>query len=296
VIYALGSHLQREADDFAGAVEAARSASVAVVVLGLSQEIEGEEGETSGVADRTDLGLPDAQDRLLRAVHATGTPVVLVLLNGSALAVNWAAEHVPAIVEAWYPGEAGGTAIADVLFGDVNPAGRLPVTFYRSVDQLSPFEDYSMAGRTYRYFDQEPLYPFGYGLSYTEFRYRDLEVLQSGRGLDVRITVENVGAVAGDEVVQVYLRALDAKYPGPRRHLEGFRRLHLRPGESRSVAFRLTFDQFAVVDEQGERRVQPGGFEVAVGGGQPAYAPHAAVRLGLVSTYSGLVLGEVTSG
>ena len=176
---------------FAVAEELARKADVAVVVLGLSPTIEGEEGAAD---DRADIQLLGVQEELLKSVHATGTPVVLVLLNGSAIAVNWADENVAAILEAWYPGEEGGTAIADVLFGDYNPAGRLPVTFYKSLDQLPPFEDYRMENRTYRYFKGEPLYPFGYGLSYTTFTYSDLRItpatIKAGQGTSVQVTVE----------------------------------------------------------------------------------------------------------
>src|SRR5262249_1627847 len=162
------------------ALKVANQADEVVLVLGLSSQLEGEEmtvrepGFLGG--DRTDIGLPARQQKLLEAVVATGKPVVLVLLNGSALAVNWASEHVPAILEAWYPGEEGGAAIADVLFGDYNPGGRLPVTFYKSVADLPPFTDYRMQGRTYRYFKGEPLYPFGFGLSYTKFKYDNLKL------------------------------------------------------------------------------------------------------------------------
>jgi len=231
--------------------------------------------------DRADLGLPGAQPALLRALHATGTPLVVVLLNGSALAVNWAAEHAPAIVEAWYPGEEGGTAIAEVLFGDYNPGGRLPVTFYRSVEDLPPFEDYRMAGRTYRYFSGEPLFPFGYGLSYTRFAYRDLR-LSAGRVatgemradppgaiLTVSVDVRNVGERAGDEVLQLYVSDVAASVPVPLRQLQGFERVHLTPGETKTVTFALTPRQLALIDDAGRRVVEPGEFRVAVGGCQP---------------------------
>ena len=195
------------------AVALAAQSDVAIVVLGYSQAIEGEEGQEEGLpegvrsqGDRTSLDLPEAQEALLRAIHQTGTPTVLVLLNGSAIALNWAEKHVPAIVEAWYPGEAGGTAIADVLFGDINPAGRLPVTFYRSVDDLPPFADYAMQGRTYRYFVGDPLYPFGFGLSYTTFEYGSITTsaatLSHEDMLELSVDVSNRGVRAGDEVTQ----------------------------------------------------------------------------------------------
>jgi beta-glucosidase len=192
------------------ALEAVERADAVVMVMGLSPRLEGEEMrvEVPGFAggDRLDIGLPAAQRELMETVVAAGKPVVLVLLNGSAVAVNWAAEHVAAIVEAWYPGQAAGTAIADVLFGDHNPAGRLPVTFYRSVDQLPPFTDYDMQGRTYRYFEGEPLFPFGHGLSYTTFRYSDIELpvtVRPGEEIEVSVQVENMGDRAGEEVVQL---------------------------------------------------------------------------------------------
>ena len=189
-----------------------KQADAVVLVLGLSPRLEGEEmkvpveGFKGG--DRIDLGIPRAQEELMQRVVAGGKPVVLVLLNGSAVAVNWARDHVPAIVELWYPGQAGGTALADVLFGDYNPAGRLPVTFYKSADQLPPFTDYNMKGRTYRYFTGEPLFPFGYGLSYTTFAYRNLKLpkqSQIGDEVKVSVDVENTGKIAGEEVVELYL-------------------------------------------------------------------------------------------
>jgi len=224
------------------AVKVARQADVVLMFLGLSQRLEGEEmkvhveGFSGG--DRVRLGIPRVQEALLQRLSALGKPVVLVLLNGSAVAVNWAREHVPAIVELWYPGQAGGTALADVLFGDYNPAGRLPVTFYKSEDQLPPFDDYSMKGRTYRYFEGEPLYPFGYGLSYTTFAYRNLRApdeARAGSPVKVSVDVENSGKRDGEEVVQLYV-----KYPGVVRELRGFERVPLRAGEKKTVEFTVT--------------------------------------------------------
>jgi beta-glucosidase len=269
---------QPEAGLEAEALRAAEAADVVVMVLGLSPRLEGEEMhvEVPGFAggDRVDIGLPAAQRRLLEAVVATGKPVVLVLLNGSALAVPWAAEYVPAILEAWYPGQAGGTAIADVLFGDYNPAGRLPVTFYRSADQLPPFSDYAMEGRTYKYFRGDPLFPFGHGLSYTTFAYRNLSLPSSVRaGEDVRVAVEveNAGRVAGEEVVQLYLTDLDASAPVPIRSLQGVQRIFLEPGERQTVSFTLSPRQISLIDAAWERVVEPGVFEVSVGGKQPGF-------------------------
>ena len=221
------------------ALKVAGQADVVLMFLGLSPRLEGEEmkvqveGFSGG--DRVRLGIPRVQEALLQRVSALGKPVVLVLLNGSAVAVNWAQEHVPAIMELWYPGQAGGSALADVLFGDYNPAGRLPVTFYKSEDQLPPFDDYSMKGRTYRYFEGEPLYPFGYGLSYTAFTYRNLQApdeAPAGSPVKVSVEVENSGQRDGEDVVELYV-----KHPGVVRELLGFERVPLRAGEKKTVEF-----------------------------------------------------------
>ena len=202
-----------------------------------------------------------------------GKPTVLVLMNGSALAVNWAAEHIPAVVEAWYPGQAGGEAIADVLFGDFNPGGRLPVTFYQSVDDLPPFDDYRLEGHTYRYFRGEPLFPFGHGLSYTSFEVTNLqlssETLKPGDSLTVSVSVTNAGERAGNEVVQFYVSDVIASVPVPIRQLQGFKRIYLAAGETTTVTFNLKPQQLAVIDDAGTRVVEPGQFQVAVGGRQP---------------------------
>jgi beta-glucosidase len=258
------------------AVAAAGSADAAVLFLGLSPRLEGEEmpvkvpGFSGG--DRVTLDLPAPQRELLQAVARTGKPVVLVLLSGSAVALPWAGDHVRAIVEAWYGGQAAGDAIADVLFGDVSPAGRLPITVYRSVDQLPPFSDYDMAGRTYRYFRGDPLFPFGHGLSYVTFHYEDLDVVprvHAGEPVRVSVQVENTGAMAADEVVQVYLSDTSAAVPAPVRSLVGFERVSLAPGERRQVTFEIAPDAFSVIDPAGRRVVDPGTFEVSVGGKQP---------------------------
>ena len=271
----LGWRLPGARDPFAEAVDAARSADVVVFVGGLTGDVEGEEMTVSypGFAggDRTEIALPATQDRLLRAVQATGKPVVLVLMAGSAIAVEWAQQHVPAILAAWYPGQQGGNAVADVLFGDVNPSGRLPVTFYRSLAQLPPFDDYAMKGRTYRYFEGDPLYPFGHGLSYTRFEYSDLRLGKTSLGpretLDASVSVRNAGSRAGDEVVQLYARTLAPKRTMPRKNLRGFERVALNPGEQRRVSFRLTpAEDFAYYDEATRAfAAEPGTYEVQVG-------------------------------
>src|SRR5689334_22522566 len=263
----------------AEAVDAAKQADVVVMVLGLSSRLEGEEmnlpepGFLGG--DRVSIDLPARQQRLLESVAATGKPVVLVLLSGSALAVNWANEHVAAIVQAWYPGEEGGAAIGEVLFGDYNPAGRLPVTFYKSVDQLPAFDNYQMDGRTYRFFKGKPLYPFGYGLSYTRFKYSAFSVssarIAPTENVTVSATVENAGTREGDEVVQVYVTDLAASVRVPIRSLAGVERVHLKPGERRVVKFTLEPRQLAVITNDGRTVVEPGGFKVTIGGKQPGF-------------------------
>jgi beta-glucosidase len=257
----------------ARALEVAGKADVVVAVMGLSPALEGEEMpvDVDGFAggDRTDIGLPRPQEELLKKIYALGKPVVLVLFNGGALAVNWAAEHLPAILEAWYPGQAGGDALADVLFGDYNPAGRLPVTFYKSMEDLPPFEDYQMEGRTYRFFWGEPLFPFGYGLSYTMFEFDNLHISQSpvqvGSQVTVSLEVTNTGDRAGDEVVQLYVRHPDASVPRPIKELKGFKRITLGPGERKTVAFTLHTHQLGYYNEMMQYAVQPGIVEVMLG-------------------------------
>jgi beta-glucosidase len=258
------------------ALAAARQADAIVLCMGLSARLEGEEMDVSidgfKGGDRTSLDLPKVQEDLVKEITALGKPVVLVLLNGSAVSVNWADQHIPAIVEAWYPGQAGGSAIADVLFGDYNPAGRLPVTFYRSLKDLPAFGDYAMAGRTYRYFKGPVLYPFGYGLSYTSFRYDSLTInrpVKQGDSLRISVLVKNTGNLEGDEVAQVYVSASGAKVPVPIRSLWGFRRVHLKPGETKTLSFAVRPEAFTVIDDKMQRVRLPGGFDIAVGGGQP---------------------------
>lgn len=262
-----------------------RHSDLVIMVLGLSARVEGEEmkihAEGFSGGDRTNIDMPAPQEELLKNIYALGKPTVLVLMNGSALAVNWADENLPAIVEAWYPGESGGTAVAEALAGDFSPAGRLPVTFYKSIDQLPPFEDYSMAKRTYRYFEGAPLYPFGYGLSYTSFSYSTPKVDDSHLASDDSVTISaevaNSGKEAGDEVVQLYLTHVGV--PGaPMRALEGFQRIHLTRGEKKTVSFTLHKRDLSTVDPDGTRRIVPGDVTVWIGGGQQT------VRAGLPQT------------
>jgi beta-glucosidase len=271
----LGWRLPGAKQPLAEALEAARAAEAVVFVGGLSPEVEGEEMRVSYPGflggDRTDLALPAPQQKLLAALHGTGKPVVVVLLTGSAIALDWPADARRALLVAWYPGQQGGSAVADCLFGDVSPAGRLPVTFYASLAQLPPFADYRMEGRTYRYFGGEPAYPFGHGLSYTRFLYSDLRLDRSSLGVDdtlaVSALIENVGERDGDEVAQLYVRDVASSSPMPLRHLRGFARTHLARGERRRVEFRLVpMRDFAYHDAaRGTPAVEPGEFEVQLG-------------------------------
>jgi beta-glucosidase len=260
------------------AVKAANDADAVVMVLGLSQRLEGEEmpikieGFSGG--DRTNLNLPAAQEKLFEAVAATGKPVIVVLTSGGALAVNSVQQKAAAVLLAGYGGQQGGNAVADVLFGDYNPAGRLPVTYYKSIDQIPAFENYDMKGKTYRFFTQEPLYPFGYGLSYTSFSYNNLlvpEKANAGDKVKVKVTVTNTGKLAGDEVVELYLTDEKASTPRPIRELEGFSRVTLNPGESKIVEFNLEPRQFSIINNKEKRIIEPGYFTISVGGKQPGF-------------------------
>ena len=256
------------------AVDIAKKADAVVMFMGLTARMEGEEMDIKidgfSAGDRTRIDLPDTQQDLIKTIHALGKPVVVVLLNGSALAVNWEQKNIPAIVEAWYPGQAAGQAIADVLFGDYNPAGRLPVTFYRSTADLPSFKDYNLVGQTYRYFKGEPLYPFGFGLSYTTFEYSDLSVndlQKAGDSVRLKVNVKNTGQMKGDEVVQVYI----SSGKGPVRSLAEFRRVTLAPGEAKQVSIALSPNSMSSIDENGHRAIQPGQYQIVVGGGQPGH-------------------------
>jgi beta-glucosidase len=265
----------RDAPDPA-AVAAAKNSDVVVAVVGITSALEGEEMPVSEPGfeggDRTSLDIPAPEEALVRAAASAGKPLVVVLMNGSALAARWEKEHANAVLEAWYPGEEGGAAIANTLSGLNNPAGRLPVTFYRDVSQLPHFENYSMKGRTYRYFTGTPLWPFGFGLSYTSFRYSPLVLpstpVRAGEPVHVSVWVTNAGKVAGDEVVQLYLGFPDV--PGaPIRSLRGFQRIHLLPGANQRVTFDLRPRDLSMVTESGDIVVPEGRYRISVGGGQP---------------------------
>jgi beta-glucosidase len=265
-----------------------RHADAVIAFVGLSPDVEGEAlridvpGFDGG--DRTDIELPAAQRALLERTAASGKPLVVVLLSGSAVAMNWAQQHADAILAAWYPGEEGGRAIAETLTGDVNPGGRLPVTFYRATQDLPPFVSYVMRGRTYRYFSGTPLYPFGYGLSYTRFAYADAALstskLEAGAPLTLSAEVRNTGERAGDEVVQVYLDCPEAPL-APQHALVGFSRVHLAPGERRRIGFELSSRQLSLIDVAGRRAVEAGHYRLFVGGGQPGVAPGVTVTFSI---------------
>jgi beta-glucosidase len=258
------------------AIAAAKNADVVIAVVGITSQLEGEEMPVSEPGflggDRTSIDLPQAEEDLVEAVASTGKPLAVVLMNGSALAVNWINEHANAVLDAWYPGEEGGAAVAETLSGKNNPAGRLPVTFYKGVDQLPNFEDYGMANRTYRYFNGKPLYPFGYGLSYTKFSYSDLSVpaqaIAAGQPTGADVTVTNTGNLAGDEVVQLYLKFPSVR-GAPNVALRGFTRIHLDPGASQKVHFDLKPRDLEMVTEDGNPIIAQGDYTISIGGGQP---------------------------
>ncbi|HVI45643.1 MAG TPA: glycoside hydrolase family 3 C-terminal domain-containing protein [Chitinophaga sp.] len=265
----------RKADLAAVAAKAAEADAI-VYVGGISPDLEGEAMRVNAAGfnggDRTTILLPAVQTALLQQLKATGKPVVLVLLTGSAIALPWEQQQIPAILNAWYGGQSGGTAVADVLFGDYNPSGRLPVTFYAADSDLSPFGDYNMSNRTYRYFRGKPLYPFGYGLSYTTFQYADLrmpDTVQKDSLLRVAVTVRNTGAVDGEEVVQLYISHPHYNGKAPLKSLQGFQRIFLKKGESRRIQFALKPEQLMLVDEQGHLFNAAGAVQVHIGGGQP---------------------------
>jgi len=271
--------LRLVADPIPSAVAMAKDADVVVAVVGITSQLEGEEmkvdvqGFKGG--DRTSLDLPKEEEDLLEAMKGTGKPLVVVLMNGSALSVNWANEHADAILDAWYSGEEGGTAVAQTLAGVNNPAGRLPVTFYTGTDQLPDFEDYSMKNRTYRYFEGQPLYAFGYGLSYSKFEYSNLKLssatLKAGDSLTVDADVRNTGQTEGDEVVELYLNFPHSAV-APLRALRGFTRIHVGAGETQHVHFTLDARDFSEVDKKGDRIIASGVYRITVGGGQPGTA------------------------
>ncbi|MBU3175684.1 glycoside hydrolase family 3 C-terminal domain-containing protein [Clostridium estertheticum] len=284
VYYAQGCHLFKDKvenlampeDRIAEAVSVAQRSDVVVMCLGLDANIEGEEGDDSNAqagGDKMDLNLPGLQQKLLEEVYKIGKPIILVLLSGSALAINWADEHIPAIVQTWYPSAQGGNAIASLIFGEYSPSGKLPVTFYKSTRELPDFEDYAMKNRTYRYMENEALYPFGYGLSYSKFEYSNLRISKSeievNETVNLSVKVKNIGQYEGDETVQLYLKDVEASVVVPKYQLKGIRKVSLKPSEEKEVSFELTPRQMALIDDEGNCILEPGLFEVFVGGSQP---------------------------
>ncbi|MDX2430539.1 MAG: glycoside hydrolase family 3 C-terminal domain-containing protein [Bacteroides sp.] len=257
------------------AVQLARWADHVVLVMGLTARLEGEEMRGLDLdgfyrGDRTSLDLPETQSKLIRQIVAAGKPVTLVLMTGSAVSINWEDEHIPSILQAWYGGESAGSAVADVLFGDYNPAGRLPLTFYKSVDDLPDFENYDMEGRTYRYFNGEVLYPFGYGLSYSDFTYNNLilerEETTQDEELTISVEVTNEGAYDGEEVVQMYIRKPGSEVLRPIKDLRGFERVFINKGQTRVVTMILGPDELEVYNlETGEYQVEKGLYEILLG-------------------------------
>lgn len=259
------AHLKTATDD----------AEIIVATLGYSPLLEGEEGdaagelESDGSGDRTRIGLPGMQLELLQKLKATGKPVILVLTGGSPIELQWAVENISTILMVWYPGECGGLALADVLFGEYNPSGRLPLTFVKGLEQLPPFNDYKMTGRTYRFMTEAPLFHFGYGLSYTTFDYENLRIKREGTEIEATVTLKNTGAIAGTEVVQVYVKDVEASVPVPNLQLVGYTRITLKPGASQEVSIRFKVEQLSAYSDDGKSFVEPGDFVVSVGGGQP---------------------------
>ena len=281
VLVSEGCHLYRDqisdlsiGKDRDSEVKAVCEASdVVVMCLGLDSGLEGEEGDQGNQyasGDKPNLHLPGKQQEILEIAYTSGKPIVLIVLSGSALAIDWADENIPAIIQGWYPGAQGGRAIARVLFGDKNPEGRMPVTFYRTSEELPAFTDYSMKGRTYRYMKGEALYPFGYGLSYTEFTYTSVrtssDIIQT-EGITVRAVITNIGSRDGIETVQIYIKA--DRDNTPNAQLKGIRKVPLQVGESREIAVRLPLDAFALYDEQGVNRIEQGRYRIYIGGTQP---------------------------
>ena len=273
-------------DPMQEAVELAAESDLIVFVGGISPRLEGEQGEGATAegfyeGDRTTIQLPSVQRELLMQIKETGTPIVGVFMSGSALALNWSNENLPALLQAWYPGQEGGTALAQILFGKQNPSGRLPITFYKSVKDLPPFEDYSMTNRTYRYFTGTPLYPFGYGLSYTSFKFQEFktpDVLRVGSSCDLSVIVSNTGAMDGEEVIQVYVSHPNAPVPTPIHSLKAIRRVFLKKGFSKRIKLTLSPDDLAILDKDMNRRMIEGKIKLFIGGGQPGFAANSISR------------------
>jgi beta-glucosidase len=267
-----------EPQNFTKLIDSLKDADVIIYVGGISPRLEGEEMKVSqpgfSGGDRTSIALPAVQTDFLKALKATGKPIVFVMMTGSAIAIPWEEENIPGIINSWYGGEAAGTAVADVLFGDYSPSGKLPVTFYKSDSDLPPFDDYSMKNRTYRYFKGEALYPFGFGLSYTNFNFSNLKLsktkIKENESINAEVTVTNNGNVASDDVVQLYLTHLSAGENIPLYSLKGFKRITLAPGASQKVKFTITPDMMKLVNGKGQSVLNPGKIKVSIGESLPS--------------------------
>lgn len=270
------SALDHPEDRLSEAISVAERSDVVVLCLGLDATIEGEEmheSNTFGSGDKPDLELPGLQTKLMKQLYETGKPIILVNLSGSAMALNWADEHLPAIVQAWYPGAQGGRAIASLLFGEYSPSARLPVTFYKSSEELPDFHDYSMKNRTYRYMENEALYPFGYGLSYASFTYKSVNRLDKrfsvSDDISIQVSVANTSEREAEETIQLYVKNTDASIRVPNLELKGFEKVFLKPGEEKTVEFTVTPRDLSLITEEGKRMVEPGHYRIFIGGSQP---------------------------
>jgi beta-glucosidase len=277
VSYCIGCPLkERSRDGFNEAIEKGKKSDVIILALGISPRLEGEQGEaveSDLEGDRLDIKLPGSQGELLKELYKLNKPIVLVLTGGSALTFSFAKENIPSILYAWYPGEVGGKAVADVIFGDYNPAGRLPITLYNSINQLPDVRDYSMEGRTYRYFKGDVLYPFGFGLSYTDFMYDSLRIIpqkvRPGEKVTVSIDVKNIGTINGEEIVQLYIKHPSVEFQMPFHELKGFQKIRLNPDQKKTVHFTLDDNSYSIIDMEGKKVTRLGRVIVYVGGCQP---------------------------
>ncbi|QGH33644.1 glycoside hydrolase family 3 protein [Gracilibacillus salitolerans] len=270
------SALDHPEDRISEAISIAERSDVVVLCLGLDATIEGEEmheSNTFGSGDKPTLELPGLQRDLMKKLHETGKPIVLVNLSGSAIALNWADEHLPAVVQAWYPGAQGGKAIASLIFGEYSPSARLPVTFYKSSEELPDFHDYSMKNRTYRYMENEALYSFGYGLSYTSFIYKPVNQLDhsfsTSENINIQLSIQNTGEMEAEEAIQIYVRNIEASVRVPNLELKGFKKIKLKPKEEKVIEFTVTPRDLSLITEEGIRVIEPGHYQIFIGGSQP---------------------------
>ncbi len=281
VFYSEGCHLYKEKvgglsinNDRLSEIKAVcRESDVVIACMGLDSGLEGEEGDEGNQyasGDKPNLNLPGLQEETLKVIYESGKPVVLVLLSGSALAINWADEHIPAIIQGWYPGAEGGRAIAEAIFGEYSPEGKLPITFYRSTEELPEFTDYSMENRTYRYMKTEALYPFGYGLSYTNFTIDRVNIdtnVITGKGINIQLKVTNTGNMRGRDTIQVYVKAESPDKPNPQ--LKAFTKIDLEVNQEKEIDIHLPLTAFSLCDKEGKRLVEPGTYTIHIGDSQP---------------------------